>query len=152
MFLLVCVILFTGESASVHAGIPPPREQTPPWEQTPLGADTPSEQTPGGSASVHAGIPPHPPAGADPSPIREQMAPLPPAYGQWVACTHPTWMHSCCLFQSTHNPHLGVGAESVEESLHTMQKANPQVNVKFWSDIMEINGNKCFLLNNTYFC
>ena len=43
MFLLVCVILFTGGmSASVHAGIP----DTPPGADTPLGADTPREQTP----------------------------------------------------------------------------------------------------------
>ena len=47
-----------GGSASVHAGIPHPPEQTPPWEQThptgsrhppgadPPGADTPREQTP----------------------------------------------------------------------------------------------------------
>ena len=35
MFLQVCVILFTGGSASVHAGIPPPPEQTPPRSRHP---------------------------------------------------------------------------------------------------------------------
>ena len=53
MFLHVSVILFTGESASVHAGIlhPPPgpstpRDQTPPWDQAPPGTRHPQEQTP----------------------------------------------------------------------------------------------------------
>ena len=55
MFLQASVILFTGGrmSASVHAGIPPPREQNPradhhpPWEQTPPPeADTPRADTP----------------------------------------------------------------------------------------------------------
>ena len=61
MFLLVSVILLTGGSASVHAGIPPPRSRhppgaDPPGADTPLradipgadppGADTPKEQTP----------------------------------------------------------------------------------------------------------
>ena len=47
MFLHMCVILFTGGgSASVHAGILPPRTR-PPWEQTP--------QIP---TAMHAGIAP----------------------------------------------------------------------------------------------
>ena len=74
IFLHPSVILFTGGSASVHAGIPTPtpREQTPLLEQTPpssrppLGADTlprsrhppksrhPQEQTPPES-TVHVG-------------------------------------------------------------------------------------------------
>ena len=72
MFLHVCVILFTGGSASVHAGIPPPRQgrpppplarQTPPGKETPPGkADPPppwqgrpplARQTP--PCAVHAG-------------------------------------------------------------------------------------------------
>ena len=54
IFLHLFVILFTGGgvSASVHAGIPPPLEQTPPRADTPLGADPP-EQTP-----PEAGTPP----------------------------------------------------------------------------------------------
>ena len=45
MFLQVSVILFTGGlSASVHAGIHPPPEQTPPRADTPL-EQTPPEQT-----------------------------------------------------------------------------------------------------------
>ena len=98
MFLQVCVILFTGGvSASVHAGIPPPQEQTPP------GVDTlPLEQTPPIGSR-------HPPPGADPQdPPRSRHPPRadtprsrhPPvkqtlAYGQRAAGTHPTGMHSC---------------------------------------------------------
>ena len=53
IFTSVC--LSTGRSASVHAGMHPPQEQTPPgsgqppqsrhplWEQTPPGADTPQK-------------------------------------------------------------------------------------------------------------
>ena len=84
MFLQVSVILSTGggESASVHAGIPPPPpwEQTP-WEQTPpQGADTPPsprsrhppDQTPPRSR------PPwtrsrHPPPGAEPPRSRHPL-------------------------------------------------------------------------------
>ena len=54
MFLEACVILFTGGvSASVHAGIPHPPEQTPPEADTPLEAghppraDTPQSTPPG---------------------------------------------------------------------------------------------------------
>ena len=42
IFLHLFVILFTGGvSASVHAGIPPPRSRHPPGADTPLGVDTP---------------------------------------------------------------------------------------------------------------
>ena len=86
MFLLVSVILSGGVSASVHAGIPPPRnrhplgadtpqsrhplEQTPPsLEQTP-GVDTPSlEQTPHQEQT--------PPRSRHPPPRKQT-----PAYGQ----------------------------------------------------------------------
>ena len=55
IFLHLSVILFTGGvSASVHAKIPPPREQTPPRADTPLGADTPlAAYTPPGSRLRH---------------------------------------------------------------------------------------------------
>ena len=47
MFLHMSVILFTGESASVHAGIAhTSQEQATHREQIPPGADTPWEQTP----------------------------------------------------------------------------------------------------------
>ena len=70
-------ILFTGGSASVHAGIPPgeqtpPQSRHPPQEQTPPSpprTDTPREQTP---------------------PPRKQT----PAYGLRADGTHPTGMHS----------------------------------------------------------
>ena len=62
-----------GVSASVHAGIPPPQEQTPP------GSRHPPEQTPSRSR--------HPP-GADTSPRDTVTA----ADG-----THPTGMHSCAF-------------------------------------------------------
>ena len=55
MFLLVSVILLTGGSASVHAGIPPPsrtpRSRHPP-EQTPKVADPPRSRPPPRSQSI----------------------------------------------------------------------------------------------------
>ena len=56
-------------SASVHAGIPPPRNRHPPWEHTPPGADPPGadppwEQTPPRSRHLPEQTPPlsrHPP-------------------------------------------------------------------------------------------
>ena len=83
IFLHLSVILFTGGgvSASVHAGIPPPRsrhlpgsrypEQThPPWsrhplEQTPLGADTPPRADNPPGADTPLPPPKQPPPGAD---------------------------------------------------------------------------------------
>ena len=74
IFSQACVTLFTGGSASVHAGIPPPWEQAHPHREQAY----PPDQAPleawgkvmfshacvilftGGSASVHAGIPPRP--------------------------------------------------------------------------------------------
>ena len=61
-----------GVSASVHAGIPTPRDQPPPREQTP---PFPPEQTP---------------PGPDTPPPKQT-----PAYGLRAAGTHPTGMHSC---------------------------------------------------------
>ena len=47
IFLHLSVILFTeGVSASVHAGIPPPQEQTPPKADTPQGRHPPKADTP----------------------------------------------------------------------------------------------------------
>ena len=78
-------------SASVHAGIPPPRSRHP------SGADTPWEQTP--PEQTHPSPPPpgsiHPP---------EQIPPLeqthPPRAETATAAdgTHPTGMHSCSFF------------------------------------------------------
>ena len=45
MFLLVCVILFTGGSASVHAEIPPGRRPSP-GKEAPPGKETPQKETP----------------------------------------------------------------------------------------------------------
>ena len=71
MFLQASVILSTGGvSASVHAGIPHPPEQSP-RNRAPLGADTPLEQTPPGKQT--------------------------PVYGQRAAGTQPTGKHSCDL-------------------------------------------------------
>ena len=77
MFSQACVILFTGGSASVHAGIPPPpgADSTPPPEQTPREQTPPWEQTPPRTAppgAEHAG-----------------------RYGQRIGGTHPTGMQSC---------------------------------------------------------
>ena len=71
MFSQACVILFTGGSASVHAGIPHPLEQTPP----------PREQTPPRSR----------PPGADILPRAEHAG----RYGQGAGGTHSTGMQSC---------------------------------------------------------
>ena len=90
MFSQACVILFTRGSASVHAGIPTPQEQTnpSPWEQTPprtryspdqahpLGADTTLEQTPQTR---------HPPGAEHAG-----------RYSQCAGSKHPTGMQSCC--------------------------------------------------------
>ena len=65
MFLHVSVILSTGGSASVHAGIPPPSQADIPREQTPSGADTTPE-------AVHAR-----------------------RYGQRAGGMYPTGMQSC---------------------------------------------------------
>ena len=99
------ILLMGGVSASVHAWIHPPWEQTPPpppgadtppWSRhhppppgnrhTPPRSDTPQEQTP-------------PPRADTP---REQTPP-PPAehavrYGQRAGGTHPTGMQSCFYF------------------------------------------------------
>ena len=70
MFLHMSVILFTGGSASVHAGIPPEADM-------PQGVDPPGADTPPGSrhppGAVHAG-----------------------RYGQQAGSMHPTGMHTCC--------------------------------------------------------
>ena len=94
MFLHLSVILFTGGSASVHAGIPPPgpgtpQEQTPPRPGTPPGADTPqTRHTPWEQTSPRSRHPPgtrHPPGADTPlgtrhppdqAPSQEQTPPL----------------------------------------------------------------------------
>ena len=83
IFLHLSLILFTGVSASVHAGIPPPGLGTP-REQSPPGADTPWEQTPPRSRT---------PAGAGSPRTRHH----PPGAETATAAdgTHPTGMHSC---------------------------------------------------------
>ena len=97
-------------SASVHAGMPDPRDQadTPPGtRQTPPG----TRQTPPDQADPSGpGRPPRtrqtPPNQADPPrpgrpPWTRQTPPPPgkqtPAYGLRAAGTHPTGMHSCLL-------------------------------------------------------
>ena len=90
MFLQASVILLTGGSASVHARIPPHREQAPsprsrlpsPEQPTPQEADPPGAGTPSRS---------RPPKEADP-PGTEHAG----RYGQRGGGTHPTGMQSCC--------------------------------------------------------
>ena len=53
MFSQLCVILFTGGSVSVHAGIPPP-----PGADTHPRADTPGADTPSGADTLRADTPP----------------------------------------------------------------------------------------------
>ena len=97
MFLLVSVILLTGEgvSASMHAGIPP-RSRPPPPSRHPPGADTSPEQTSPRSR--------HPP--------RKQTL----AYGRWAVGTHPTGMHSCfhVVFPLLGNPGSATGIKCQE--------------------------------------
>ena len=58
MFLLVSVILSTGgESASVHAGIPPPAKKTPPAKETPH-KETPRQEDPHQGDTPCQGDPP----------------------------------------------------------------------------------------------
>ena len=96
MFLLVSVILSTGEgvSASVHAGIPPPWEQTSPPEQTPPREQTPQEQThtlppPEQTSPWGADTPPE----ADPpvadTPLPGADTPLPPEQTPPQRSRHP---------------------------------------------------------------
>ena len=75
IFLHLFVILFTGGSASVHAGIPPPRPGTTPRTRHPPQTGTPLPRTPRPGTSPgaeHAG-----------------------RYGQGTGSTHPTGMQSC---------------------------------------------------------
>ena len=100
-------------SASMHAGMPPPRADTPPPEQTPPGADTPprsghhplpqSRHLLGADTMPRADTttpPPrsrHPPEQTPPGTKYTPDSPQKqtPAYGQPAAGTHPTGMHSC---------------------------------------------------------
>ena len=107
MFLQGSVILLTGGvSASVQAGIHPPRAGTPPkTRNTPQGRYTTQDQVhpppPGPGTPPRAGTPPkgmyppwdqvHPPK----TRYIHQDQVHPPKYGQWVTSTHPTGMHSC---------------------------------------------------------
>ena len=77
VFTSVCDSVHRDGSSSVHAGIPPPQEQTPaPGADTPLGPDppeqTPRDQTPP-QADIALGADPgsrHPPREADSGIIR----------------------------------------------------------------------------------
>ena len=91
-----------GVSASVHAGIHPPREQTP------SGADTPGSRCPQKQTPLEQTPPPQQtPPGADPprsrhTPLRSRHPPPPRAehagrYSQCTGGTHPTGMHSCYI-------------------------------------------------------
>ena len=81
MFLLVSVILSTGGSASVHAGIPPPTKETPLPRRPPAKDTPPAKETP---------LPRRPPCQGDP-PAKE----TPPGKQTQAYGTHPTGMHSC---------------------------------------------------------
>ena len=77
-----------GGSASVHAGIPPPRTR-----QTPPGADSPGPGRP-------------PPPEQTPPDLADPPWKQTPSYGLRAAGTHPTGMH-CCYTHAhtdTHTP------------------------------------------------
>ena len=100
-------------SASVHAGIADPQEQTPPGsrhsqEQTPrqtpptpgsrhthTGADTPRADTPLGRHPLGADTPWEQTPPGSRHPLCTVHA---GRYGQQVGSTHPTGMHSCSTF------------------------------------------------------
>ena len=87
MFSQLCVILFTGGSVSVHAGIPPP-----PGTDTHPRADTPGTDTPSGADTLRADTPPKQ------TPLLEHTSPSAEhagRYGQRAGGTHPTGMQSC---------------------------------------------------------
>ena len=88
-------------SASVHAGISPPK-QTPPGADTPLGADTPQSRHPLGPDTPLEQTPPtaetpphsrHPPQQNPPSTAGHAGR-----YGQRAGGTHPTGMQSCVFY------------------------------------------------------
>ena len=94
-----------GGSASMHAGIPTPWDQTPPSPQSrcppsrhPPGADTPpgpDPPRPGTTWSRHP-LDQTPPLGAEtPPPRADTPWKQTPAYSLRATSTHPTGMHSC---------------------------------------------------------
>ena len=97
IFLHLSVILLTGGVPGlvlggvpglVPGGVPgrPLQDQVPPRTGTPPGPGTPPDQVP--------------PRTRYPPRIRYTPTPpdqVPPKYGQRVAGTHPTGMHSCCM-------------------------------------------------------
>ena len=106
IFLQASVILLTGGCVCLSACWDThkhPPESRPPWEQTPPRADTPQNQTPRNQ------VPPwtkYTPLGLSTPPALSTQPPGPkytptgkqtPAYGQRVAGTHPTGMHSCIM-------------------------------------------------------
>ena len=88
IFTGVCLSMGGGVSGSVHAGIPPPQEQTPPGTRHPPGADTlppppREEQTPPWEQTPPRSTPPR------------NRHPLPRETATVADGTHPTGMHSC---------------------------------------------------------
>ena len=79
-----------GMSASVHAGIPHPQEQTSPQSRHPLGADTPT-----GADTPRADTPQSRQPPTDTSPRADNP---PQEMATAADGTHPTGMHSCLLF------------------------------------------------------
>ena len=111
LFLHLSVILSTGESASVHAGIPPP-----PGPGTPLGADTPLDQahTPRADTPLQEQTPPGTRRPPDQAPTPWNQAPPrtrhpprsrhpPREMATTLDGTHPTWMHSCSISKLVHS-------------------------------------------------
>ena len=103
IFAPVCHSVHKGGSASVHAGITSPQEQTSPRNTQPL-LSTPQDQAPPRSRSPS----PREHTPWDQATPREPGTPLPPEqappcavhagrYGQQAGGMHPTWMQSCFL-------------------------------------------------------
>ena len=80
IFLHLSVILFTGGSASVHAGMPPPCQGDPPegGTPTPCQGDPPAKKTPRRETpQKEAPLPRRPPAKETPPPLPKRRPPLP---------------------------------------------------------------------------
>ena len=106
VFTGVCDSVNRGVSASVHAGMPPPRTRPDPPNQA---HHPPTRHTPPQTRHTHPGPGTHtpqtrhttpqtrPPPRGEPPPPKQT-----PAYGQRAAGTHPTGMQSCFLLMYTY--------------------------------------------------
>ena len=138
MFLHLSIILFTGGSTSVHAGIHPP-------DQTPPEADTPSADTPAG---ITPPLPEQtPPRSKQPPPCAMHAG----RYGQQAGGMHPTGMHTCLfvctiVYGSVANS-LQITEQSCGDMLHNNMHKN-KVNVQIMLQIVVFQVVNCYKMYN----